>query len=228
MPPLILVAASGLAREVLSMLDRLPQFSVVGILDDEPSLRGTSVRGIPILGPLDAVVCYPEAHLLLCAGRGSARRPMYERLAALGVDDGRYATVTDPSVAVSGTCSIGAGSILLAQSALTADVRLGRHVVVMPNATLTHDNRISDYATICAGVSLGGAVEVGPAAYLGMNASVRENVNVGASAVLGMGAVLLNHLPAGETWVGVPAAPAGLAAKISTPPHNPHVEDALA
>ena len=110
MPPLILVAASGLAREVLSMLESIPQFSVVGILDDEPSLRGTSIRGNPILGPLDAVARYPEAQLLLCAGRGSARRHIFERLAALGVEDGRYATVTDPSAAVSGTCSIGAGS----------------------------------------------------------------------------------------------------------------------
>src|SRR5687767_15929597 len=117
MPPLILVAASGLAREVLSMLDRLPHFSVIGILDDEPGLRGTSVRSIPILGPLDAVASYPDAQLLLCAGRGSARRQIAERLAVLGVGDGRYATVTDPSAAVSGTCSIGAGSILLAHSA---------------------------------------------------------------------------------------------------------------
>ena len=210
------------------MLDRLPQFSVVGILDDAPSLRGTSVRGIPILGPLDAVVCYPEARLLLCAGRGSVRRHISERLTALGVDDGRYATAIDESVHVPVSCAIGSGSIVFAHTALTADIEVGRHVVIMPNATLTHDNRISDYATICAGVSLGGAVEVGPAAYVGMNASVRENLKVGASAVLGMGAVLLSDLPAGETWVGVPAAPAGLATKISTSPRKPSVEDALA
>jgi sugar O-acyltransferase (sialic acid O-acetyltransferase NeuD family) len=205
MPPLILVAASGLAREVLSMLESIPQFSVVGILDDEPSLRGTSVRGNPILGPLDAVARYPEAQLLLCAGRGSARRHIFERLAALGVEDGRYATVTDPSAAVSRTCSIGAGSILLAQSALTTDVRLGRHVVVMPNATLTHDNVLEDFATICAGVSLGGSVTIGAAAYIGMNASVRERVIVGPDSTVGMAACVLNDIPAGEVWAGVPA-----------------------
>jgi sugar O-acyltransferase (sialic acid O-acetyltransferase NeuD family) len=205
MPPLILVASSGLAREVLSMLDRLPQFSVVGILDDEPSLHGTSVRGVPILGPFDAVARYPEAHLLLCAGRGSVRRHISERLAALGVDDGRYATVTDPSVAVSDTCSIGAGSILLPQSALTADVRLGRHVVVMPNATLTHDDVVEDFATVCAGVSLGGSVTIGVAAYIGMNASVRERVLVGPDSTIGMGACVLTDVPAGEVWAGVPA-----------------------
>jgi len=205
MAALILVAASGLAREVLSTLDRLPQFSVVGILDDEPSLRGTSVRGVPILGPLDAVARYPDAHLILCAGRGSARRHLSERLAALAIDEARYATVTDPAAAVSSTCSIGAGSIVLAQSALTADVQLGRHVVVMPNATLTHDNVLEDFATVCAGVSLGGSVTIGAAAYIGMNASVRERVLVGPDSTVGMGACVLNDIPAGEVWAGVPA-----------------------
>jgi sugar O-acyltransferase (sialic acid O-acetyltransferase NeuD family) len=205
MTPLILVAASGLAREVLSTLDGLPQFSVIGILDDERSLHGTSVRGVPILGPLDAVVGYPDAQLLLCAGRGAARRHISERLAALGVDDGRYATVIDPSAAVSATCSIGEGSIGLAQSALTADVRLGRHVVVMPNATLTHDDVLEDFATVCAGVSLGGGVTVGAASYIGMNASVRERVVVGPDSTIGMGACVLVDVPAGEVWVGVPA-----------------------
>jgi sugar O-acyltransferase (sialic acid O-acetyltransferase NeuD family) len=205
MQPLVLLAASGLAREVLSILDRLPQFGVVGILDDEPSLHGTSIRGVPILGPLDAFVSYPDAELLVCAGRGSARRGISDRMARLGVDDERYAIVADPAAMASSTCTIGAGSILLAQSALTADVRLGRHVVVMPNATLTHDDVVEDFATICAGVSVGGSVTIGAAAYIGMNASIRERVLVGPDSTIGMGACVLTDIPAGEVWAGVPA-----------------------
>jgi sugar O-acyltransferase (sialic acid O-acetyltransferase NeuD family) len=205
MRPLVLVAASGLAREVLSTLDGLRQFDVVGILDDEPSLQGTSVRGVPILGPLDAVARYPNAYLLLCAGRGSTRRRISERLAALGIGDERYTTVTDPSAVVSNTSSIGPGSIVLAQSVMTAEVRVGRHVVVMPNVTLTHDDVLEDFATICAGVSLGGNVTIRRAAYIGMNASVRERVIVGPDAMIGMGACVLADVPAGEVWAGVPA-----------------------
>jgi sugar O-acyltransferase (sialic acid O-acetyltransferase NeuD family) len=228
MVSLLLIAASGLAREVLSVLERTPDAVAIGIVDDNPRLHGTSVNGVPVLGSLQAVTAYPDSRLLICAGHGAVRRRIVARLAALGVNDERFATLIDDSVQIPRSCAIGSGSILLAHTVFTADVEIGRGVVIMPNATLTHDNRVGDFATICAGVSLGGAVQVGQAAYLGMNASVRENVTVGASAVLGMGAALLCDLPAGETWVGVPAAPVGQTTTIRPFPRNPRVGSALA
>ena len=129
------------------------------------------------------------------------------RLLGLGVGPGRYATVRHPSVELPDGCTVGEGSILLANVTLTADVRVGCHVVAMPAVTLTHDDVVHDFATLCAGVSLGGEVTVGEAAYLGMNSSVRERTTVGRGAMLGMGAVLLRTCPDHETWVGVPARP---------------------
>lgn len=206
--PLILVAASGLAREVLAALAGAPSgFEVRGMLDDAPNLQGTRVGGALVLGTLDSATDHPDAMFLVCAGRGTSRAGLVERLAGLGVGEDRFATFVHPRVSVPQTCQIGCGSVLLAGSVLTTDVVVGRHVVVMPNVTLTHDDRIADFATLCAGVSLGGHVVVGQHAYLGMNSSVREHTAIGARSVLGMGAVLLSDLPADQTWTGVPARP---------------------
>jgi sugar O-acyltransferase (sialic acid O-acetyltransferase NeuD family) len=199
---LLLLAASGLAREVAAAAQR--EYGVVGILDDNPELQGDYVGGIPVLGGIELAAQRQEA-LLVCVGSGAARRRMVWRLRDLGVTDDRYATVIDDSVRVPQGCTIDRGSILLANTVLTTNVTIGSHVVVMPNVTLTHDNVLEDYATLTSGVSLGGSVIVGEASYLGMNASVRQNVWVGAGSVVGMGAVLLTDVPAGETWVGVPA-----------------------
>lgn len=206
--PLLLVAASGLAREVLSVCEATGR-EVVGVLDDSPAKAGTRFGTTTVLGPLERVRDHPTAELLLCAGKGSVRRELAVRLRAIGVDDGRYATVLDPSVHVPGSCSVGAGSILLAGVVLTADVRVGRHVVCMPHVTLTHDDDLADYVTLTAGVSLGGGVTVGEAAYIGMNASVREQRTVGAGCVLGMGAVLVADQPPGTVFAGVPARAIG-------------------
>jgi sugar O-acyltransferase (sialic acid O-acetyltransferase NeuD family) len=205
MTELLLIGASGLAREVLNVLRAGADTRTVGVLDDLPELWGESIDGAAVLGGLDEVVRHPDAQLILCVGQGGARARIAERLARLGATDARFARVIHPGVEVPGNCLIGAGSVVLAGVVFTADVVLGQHVVVMPHVTLTHGNRVESFATLCAGVTLGGDVRIGNGAYVGMNASVRQRVRVGAGAVLGMGAALLDDMPPDETWVGVPA-----------------------
>ncbi|MGN6577864.1 MAG: acetyltransferase [Nocardioides sp.] len=204
---ILLVAASGLARETLAVERRLGRFTRVRVLDDNPAMWGTTVDGVPVVGGLEEVKRYDESSIVVCAGHGAVRQHLVLRLGELGVSDDRYTSVIHPSVDLPEGCTVGVGSILLAQVALTARATVGRHVVVMPHVTLTHDDVVQDYATLCAGVVLGGEVRVGPTAYLGMGSSVRERVAVGDGATLGMGSALLRDLPPGETWVGVPARP---------------------
>lgn len=205
MSELILIAASGLAREVLAMVRSSGQYDVVGLLDDDKEMAGVSVDGAPVLGTIDDAARYTHAFVLVCIGSGRARESVVERLTALGLTEARYATAIDPSVQYPEGCRVGRGSILLRNVTLTAAVTIGSHVVAMPSVTFTHDDDVADFATFAAGVSLGGGVRIGRAAYLGMNASVRERTSVGAYATVGMGAAVLSNVPDGETWVGVPA-----------------------
>lgn len=207
MAELILLAAGGLAREVLASVRSAGVHTVRGFLDDDPALAGTTIDGVPVLGAVADVLENPGAGLVVCAGKGGARERIVQRLASLGVGTDRFATVIDRTAVVPAGSTVGAGSILLAQVVLTAAVRLGAHVVAMPNVTLTHDDDVADFATFAAGVSLGGGVRIGRGAYLGMNASVREHCAVGAGAVVGMGSAVLTDVPDGETWAGTPARP---------------------
>lgn len=204
--PIILAAASGLAREVAEAVRASAGRELLGFIDDDEDLWGTTIDGLPVLGGLAVAIARDEADVVLCAGKGSAREAMADRLRDGGFLTERYAAALHPSVNIPASCSIGAGSLLLAGTVLTASVTVGQHVVIMPNVTLTHDDVVEDFATICAGVTLGGDVRVGRAAYLGMSATVRERRAVGDRATLGMGSVLLEDLPPGQTWVGNPAA----------------------
>jgi sugar O-acyltransferase (sialic acid O-acetyltransferase NeuD family) len=205
MNELLLIAAGGLAREVLATVRESGQHDVVGILDDDEDKAGSFVDGAPVLGPVSDALRYPQAGAVVCVGAGSGRARVVARLAGLGFPQSRYTAVVDSSVRIPPGCRIGVGSILLGHVTLTAGVTLGDHVVVMPGVTLTHDDVVEDFTTFASGVSLGGGVRIGRAAYLGMNASVREGTSVGAGAMIGMGAVVLRDVPADETWVGVPA-----------------------
>jgi sugar O-acyltransferase (sialic acid O-acetyltransferase NeuD family) len=203
--PLILLGACGASREVADAAEATERFDVRGFLDDDPAKQGGVVSGRPILGPLDAAADFPEA--LFVAGMGNPRAPRSREAVVrrLGLPDERFATVVHPLAALPSSCRLGAGSVLLAGSVLTADVRVGRHVIAMPACVLTHDDMVEDFASLAAGVLLAGGVRVGTGAYVGAGVRVRENLTIGSGAMVGMGSLVLRDVGADEVWYGSPA-----------------------
>jgi sugar O-acyltransferase (sialic acid O-acetyltransferase NeuD family) len=200
---LVIVGAGGFARETASAALAGGR-RVLGFVDDNPGLHGTVRSGLPILGPVDHVAGL-DADVVICVGNPrnyTVRQQIVERL---GLDPGRYATVTHPSVSIGACSTVGEGTVLLAGTVLTADVTVGAHVAVMPQAVLTHDDLVGSYATVASGVRLGGGAVLETGAYVGAGALIREGVTVGAWSLVGMGSVVLHDVPSGEIWAGSPA-----------------------
>jgi len=203
----LLIGASGLAREVLAAGAE----GVVGILDDDRALLGSSVGGVPVIGPISSVA-RRGGLVLVCVGPSASRRSVVSRLRAEGIGDDRFATFVAASARIGRTCRVARGAIVLDGAVVTADASVGRHVVIMPNCVITHDDVLEDFVTLAAGVALGGGVRIGEGAYIGMNASIHPGVVVGSRATIGMGAAVLTDIPQTETWAGVPARPLGVLA----------------
>jgi sugar O-acyltransferase (sialic acid O-acetyltransferase NeuD family) len=204
--PLLLVGAGGLARETLAAARALPEvFTPLGMLDDNPRRHGDTVDGVPVLGGSDLVHDHPDALVLLCVASPARPAGRVTVSARLGLPAERYATLVHPAASVAPGVELGAGTILLAGVVVTAPQRVGSHVVAMPHVLLTHDDVVGDCVTMAGRATLAGGVVVDEAAYLGAGCLVRQGVRIGAQAVVGMGAVVLDDVPSGQTWAGVPA-----------------------
>ena len=206
---LVVVGAGGFGRETVEAIRALnaagARWRLAGYLDDDPARHGTVIGGVPVLGGIAELDHMPDASVVVCTARPDnyvSRPRIVERL---GLPPERYATIIHPSASVSVTSRVGPGSVLLAQTVLTAAVTVGSHVAVMPHVTLTHDDVVADFATMASGVCLGGNVSVGRCAYIGAGALVREDRSIGSCALVGMGAVVTRDVPPGEVWAGVPA-----------------------
>jgi sugar O-acyltransferase (sialic acid O-acetyltransferase NeuD family) len=198
---LIIIGAGGFARETAA---GARGWHVLGFVDDDPALHGTTRSGLPILGSVDSVKGL-DAAVVVCVGNPrdfAARKRIVQRL---DLPDERYATVLHPTASIGEGSVVGPGSVLLSGTVLTADVEVGAHVSVMPQAVLTHDDRVADYATIASGVRLGGGAVIEEGAYVGAGALIREGVTVGARSLVGMGSVVLHDVPPGQIWAGNPA-----------------------
>jgi sugar O-acyltransferase (sialic acid O-acetyltransferase NeuD family) len=204
--PLLLVGGGGLAREVLATVRLLPdEWRTIGALDDDPSKHGADLDGVPVLGGSELIGELTDAAVIACvanAHRPAGRLGIVRRL---NLPDDRWATVVHPTASVPQGSSLGPGTLLLAGVVITTPLRIGAHVVAMPNVLITHDDKIGDGVTFAGRASLGGGVTVEECAYIGQGASVRERICIGACAVVGMGSVVLQDVPAGEVWAGVPA-----------------------
>ncbi|WP_328414057.1 acetyltransferase [Micromonospora sp. NBC_00389] len=206
---LVIAGAGGIARETAATVAAInaaaPTWRLRGFLDDDPALHGVIRAGLPVLGPLEAIADLPDAAVVVCIA--NARNPGVREqvVQRLGLPPARYATVVHPSAEVPANCTVGPGSVLLAQVVLTADVTVGAHVAIMPQTVLTHDDVVSEHATIASGVRISGSVRIGRGAYLGAGALIRESLTVGANSVIGMGSVVLRDVPPDQVWAGSPA-----------------------
>lgn len=207
--PLLIVGAGGLGRETLEAVRALnavhPTWSVAGFLDDDDNLAGTSIGGEPVVGRVEQALRLADHRLVVTTGRPDAfdsRRRIVQRL---DLPDSRWASVVHPDASIASSTRLGPGCVVLAGVVATADIAIGAHVAVMPQCVLTHDVVVADFATLASGVRLSGGVLVGEGAYVGAGVLIREGCQVGPGALVGIGAVVLEDIPAGEVWAGVPA-----------------------
>lgn len=204
----LIVGAGGFGRETASLLVALEgAFAAAGFADDSADLQGQQVAGLPVLGGIEIACDRKDLGVVVTVGnprRYDAKQMIVERL---DLEPDRYVTLVHPQASIGTEVSIGEGTVILAGCVVTHGVRMGKHVALMPNAVVTHDDDLGDYVILGAGAKLGGGVTVGDGAYIGSGALIRESTVIGAGAMIGMGAVVVNDVPPGETWVGVPARP---------------------
>lgn len=203
-PKYVILGAGGFAREVADVVRAAGQ-EVMGFLDDNRAMWGTTLNRITVLGGTEWVKAQGHVEKLkgLCGiGAPRTRSQVVARYAASGL---AFGTVIHPRATMTEFVDLGEGTILTAGCVLTNSIRLGRHVHVNMNATIGHDCAIGDYCTIAPSASVSGRVTLGMGVDVGTGAAIIQGVKVGDWAVIGAGAVVISDIPAGATAVGVPA-----------------------
>lgn len=177
-------------------------WDVIVLLDDDPRKHGTSLLGVPVVGPLS---------LLSDAGPGSAavnlvarttigRAAVHRRIVATGVP---LANLVHPAVD-SRDCELGDGVLVYEQAVLSPETRLGDGVVVFMRAVVGHQATVGAGCVLAAGSVLNARVVLEHEVYVGSNASVLPEVHIGRNATVGANTMVAMHVPRDATIVGVP------------------------
>lgn len=202
---LVILGASGLAKETIELVRLLDDLDIVGILDDSTEKQGSSLLGVPVVGSIEAHTSFPDVKFINCIAGATSLGSRLGVCRRMLVDNERFATLIHPTSSISPSVKLGWGSIILASCVLTADITIGNQCVLMPLVALTHDDEVADGVIFGSGAKIAGGVKIGECSYLGSGALVQENTTIGAYSIIGMGAVVVDDIPAAQVWVGNPA-----------------------
>ncbi len=73
---------------------------------------------------------------------------------------------------------------------------------------IAHNCRIGRHNLLCSQVGVAGSSSTGDYVVMGGQAGLRDHIHIGQAAMLGAMSGVMNDVPGGEYWVGVPATPA--------------------
>ena len=132
----------------------------------------------------------------------TARSEIAQRL---GLRNARYGTVSHPLAGFGSGVSQGEGSIVLAQTFVSTNVRLGRHCHVNYGVTFGHDSIAEDFVTVLPNATVGGEVRLCSRVTVGSGAVVLPRLTIGEGALVGAGAVVTKDVAPGTVVAGNPA-----------------------
>ncbi|MCA9302723.1 MAG: UDP-3-O-(3-hydroxymyristoyl)glucosamine N-acyltransferase [Phycisphaerales bacterium] len=134
----------------------------------------------------------------------------------LGADGFGFIPATTTTHAIKipqiGTVAIGddveIGACCTVDRAKLGATTVGNHVKLDDHVHIGHNCIVEDDVVICGCTAVGGSVTIGKGTLIGGAVVISDQATIGSYAKIAGGAMVLDRVPANETYAGIPAMPA--------------------
>lgn len=205
---LIIYGAGGAGRELAFSLslecDAEKRWTVKAFVDDDSSLWGKTINGIPLLGGFEWLSEQGGPVALSTVGNPERKRKLASSLKK--IQSISFPVIVGPNSIVSDLVEFGEGCIVsLSFNWISPNVKFGDFVFVNCSTRIGHDVFVDDYTTVFSDVDLSGGVQIGSDCIIGSGVTINPGIKIGDGSIIGAGSVVAKDIPAKVVAAGVPA-----------------------
>ncbi|MEJ7556727.1 MAG: acetyltransferase [Pedobacter sp.] len=204
---MLIVGASGFAKEVLEVFHQLNQLEVIAFYDDLTSNGPNTLFGnYQILKAEDEASRFFKQfgfEFTLGVGNPHLRFSLCQKFEKIG---GILTSSISPFSRIGhyGTL-IGNGANIMTNTVITNDVTIGKGVLINLSCTVGHDVKIGNFVELCPDVNVSGSCIIGDYSFIGTNTTVLPGKVIGKNVIIGAGSLVSKNIPDNCLALGSPA-----------------------
>lgn len=208
MKHLIIIGARGWGREVYAAAMgtkayRNGEYDIKGFLDSKSdAFAGLRGNYPPILGAPEDYEIQENDVFFVAMGEPKWRKHYAELMEAKGA---KFMSIIDDCAYVNPTAHVGEGTYISGWTAISDNVKLGKHSIIHVFCDLGHDAKVGDYSSIEAYTFMGGGSEIGDESVAHVRSHILPHKKVGNSCSIGASSVVMRNVPDGQHVMGNPA-----------------------
>lgn len=202
----LILGAGGHAQVVADILMRAHEAGSnckpIGFLDDNPSLTGTVVLGLPVLGAVAQLDESDHDAIIVAIGDNRTRARIFD---AAQTQEEKIVNAIHPAAVLAPNVRLGEGVMICAGVVVNTGTIIGDNVILNSGCTVDHHNHIGPHAHVAPGAHLGGNVHIEEGVLIGIGAIVIPGRSIANWSVVGAGAVVTKDVSPHAIAAGAPA-----------------------
>lgn len=198
----VIIGAGGHAKVIADIIIKSGD-EVVGFLDDNIEKDTIVIDNYKVIGKTEDCLKLKEdkeLYFIIAIGNNFTRKDIAEKYNL------NYYTAIHPTAIIAMQVQIEKGTVIMANTCINPNTKIGKHCIINTGAIVEHDNIIDDYVHISPNATLCGTVTIGEGIHIGAGSVIKNNVTITNDCIIGAGGVVVKNIEESGIYVGVPVS----------------------
>jgi len=191
----VLIGGGGHCKVVISILKKLDNFEIAGIVDNYKA--DSFINEIKIIGTDDDLKDIYKSgmhYTLITVGSikdNTKRYKLFNMAREIGYN---FPVIISPEAIVDESVKIGEGTVIMPGSIINIDSSIGKNCIINTGVIIEHDCKIGNHCHIAPGVHISGAANIGELSFIGIGVTIIQGIKIGNNVTIGAGSVVIKDI----------------------------------